>query len=303
MDLADVALFQKIAQSGSLSAAGRQLNLAPMAVSRKLANLEQEVGARLFNRTTRSLSLTPEGEAFLPYAAELLETRNAALSTVASGDAGLTGTLKVTAPNVIGRSIVMPTLSRMIADNPGLRVDLTLSDGIVDVVGSGLDVAIRVSPLETSELVATKLAENPRVLCASPDYIARFGQPTSVENLVSFPCLTLHGIDTWPFRVSEELKLVPVRGPLVASSVDALRSACLSGVGLALLTYWDVWQSLERGELTPISLSDAEPDELGIWAVFPSRRYLPKRVKALIETLRSNLGQMASKFSDGAKSS
>lgn len=289
MDLTDVALFQKIAQSGSLSAAGRQLNLAPMTVSRRLSNLEHEVGARLFNRTTRSLSLTSEGEAFLPYAAELLETCNAALSSVANGEAGLNGILKVTAPNVIGHSIVMPALSRLIAANPQLKVDLTLTDGVVDIVGSGLDVAIRVSPLETSELVATKLADNPRVLCASPDYIARFGQPTSVGDLVSFPCLTLHGIDTWPFRVSEDLQRFPVRGPLVASSVDALRSACLSGIGIALLTYWDVWQNLERGELRRIALSDAEPDELGIWAVFPSRRYLPTRVRELVEMLRSNL--------------
>jgi len=166
MDLADVALFRMIAVSGSLSAAARQLGLTPMAVSRRLAALEAQVGARLFHRTTRVLSLTPEGEAFLPYAGTLLETQDQALATLASSDSGLSGILKVTAPNVIGHSIVDPTAAELMNENPSLRVDLTLTDGVVDIAASGLDIAIRVAPLQASNLIATRLADNPRVLCA-----------------------------------------------------------------------------------------------------------------------------------------
>jgi DNA-binding transcriptional LysR family regulator len=133
MDLADVALFRTIASVGSLSAAARQMGTTPMLVSRRLAGLEAELGARLFHRTTRSLSLTPEGEAFLPHAVTLIEARDSAFGSVSSGGSGLSGVLKITAPNVIGHSVVVPVVAELIADNPTLRVDLTLSDGIVDI--------------------------------------------------------------------------------------------------------------------------------------------------------------------------
>src|ERR1700684_3510603 len=145
MDLADVALFRAIASVGSLSAAARQIGTTPMLVSRRLAGLEAELGARLFHRTTRSLSLTPEGKAFLPHAVTLMDARDAALESVSSGGSGLSGVLKITAPNVIGHSIVVPVVAELIADNPALRVDLTLSDGVLDIVTAGWGVGGRVA--------------------------------------------------------------------------------------------------------------------------------------------------------------
>jgi DNA-binding transcriptional LysR family regulator len=289
MDLADVALFRNIASSGSLSAAARRTGTTPMLVSRRLAALEAELGARLFHRTTRSLSLTAEGEAFSPHAVALIEARDSAFESVSSGGSGLLGLLKVTAPNLIGHAVIVPVVAALMADNPALRVDLTLSDGVIDIATAGLDVAIRVAPMKPSDMIATRLADNPYTLCASPAYIARFGEPATTADLSGHPCIKLHAMDTWPFRRGGELDRVRIDGRLSASTVDAVRAACIAGVGIAMVTYWDVHEQIERGELKRIVLADAEPAELGIWAVFLTRTHMPIRVRAFIDALRQRL--------------
>jgi DNA-binding transcriptional LysR family regulator len=289
MDLADVALFRAIASVGSLSAAARQMGTTPMLVSRRLAGLEAELGARLFHRTTRSLSLTPEGEAFLPHAVTLIETRDSALDSISDGGSGLSGVLKVTSPNVIGHSVVVPVVAELIAHNPALRVDLTLSDGVIDIATAGLDVAVRVALMKPSDMIATRLADNPFTLCASPGYVARFGEPTTIEDLAAHRCIKLHAMDTWPFTREGEMHRVRISGPLSASTVDAVRAACIAGVGIAMLTYWDVNKQIGGGELQRIVLADVKPLEIGIWAVFPTRTQMPARVRAFIDALRDRL--------------
>lgn len=288
MDLADVALFHAIASRGSLSAAARHLGTTTMRVSRRLAGLEAELDARLFHRTTRSLSLTPEGEAFLPHAIALIEARDSAFNSIASSGSGLTGVLKLTAPNVIGHSLVVPVVAELIADNPALRVDLTLTDSVTDIATAGLDVAVRVAELKPSDMIATRVADNPFTLVASPSYIARFGQPATMEDLVSHPCIRLHAMDSWPFTRGGELYRMRISGPFSANTVDAVRAACIADVGIAMLTYWDVHMQVARGELRRIVLRDVEPREVGIWAVFPTRSHMPARVRALIDALRTH---------------
>lgn len=282
----DVALFRAIVSLGSLSAAARQMGTTPMLVSRRLAGLEAELGARLFHRTTRSLSLTAEGEAFLPHAVTLIEARDSALDSVSSGGSGLSGVLKITAPNVIGHTVVVPVVAALIADNPALRVDLTLSDALVDIATAGLDVAVRVAEMKPSDMIATRVADNPFTLIASPGYVARFGQPATTEDLVGHPCIRLHAMDTWPFTRGGEMHRVRISGPFSASTVDAVRAACIAGVGIAMLTYWDVHEQVARGELQRIVLTDVEPREVGIWTVFPTRAHMPARVRAFIDALR-----------------
>ncbi|KUR79784.1 LysR family transcriptional regulator [Novosphingobium sp. FSW06-99] len=289
MDIADVDLFRAIVSAGSLSAAARHLHTTPMLVSRRLAGLEAELGARLFHRTTRSLSLTPEGEAFLPHAAALIEARDCALDSVASGASGLAGVLKITAPNVIGHSVVVPVVAELIAGNPALRVDLTLSDGFLDIATAGIDVAVRVAVMKPSDMIATRVADNPFTLCASPAYIARSGVPATSQDLAGHPCIRLHALDTWSFLRDGEAHRVRIAGPLAANTVDAVRAACMAGVGIAMLTYWDVHDQFESGELTRIVLADVEPVEVGIWAVFLARTHMPARVRAFIDALRDKL--------------
>lgn len=260
-----------------------------MLVSRRLAGLEAELGARLFHRTTRSLSLTPEGEAFLPHAVTLMDARDAALDSVSPGGSGLSGVLKITAPNVIGHSVVVPVVAELIAENPTLRVDLNLSDGVIDIATAGLDVAVRVALMKPSELIATRVADNPFTLIASPEYVARFGEPTTIEDLMRHPCIKLHAMDHWPFTRGGEMHPVRTRGPLSASTVDAVRAACIAGVGIAMLTYWDVHEQIERGELKRIVLAEVEPLQVGIWTVFPTRTQMPGRVRVFIDALRDRL--------------
>lgn len=219
----------------------------------------------------------------------LLEARDSAAESVSSVRSGLSGVLKVTAPNVIGHAVVVPLVAKLIAENPALRVDLTLSDSVMDVASVGLDVAVRVAPMKPSDVIATKLADNPYTLCASPAYIARFGQPATLGDLASHRCIRLHAMDTWPFKRGSELERLRVSGPLSANTVDAVRAACIAGVGIAMMTHWDVHKQLEHEELKRIVLGDAEPAELGIWAVYQSRRHMPVRVRAFIDELRQRL--------------
>lgn len=289
MNLSDVALFCTIVSAGSLSSAGRQAGLSPMAVSRRLAGLEAELGVRLVHRTTRSLALTADGETFLPLARAMLDTRDAAVAAFAERAEGLSGVLRLTAPNVIGRAVVMPVIARLMEANPLLQADITLSDGIVDIVAAGIDVAIRVAPLQASELIAVKLADNPRVLCASPAYLERHGPPQTLADLDDHACLTLHGIGSWLFQQDAQQIARPIGGRLTASSADALRAACLAGTGLALLTYWDIAEDLAQGDLAEVALQDADPVSLAIWAILPARHHMPARVRCFIEELRSSL--------------
>lgn len=289
MHLSDVALFCAIVATGSLSAAGRQAGLSPMAVSRRLTGLERDLGVRLLHRTTRSVALTADGERFLPLAHTMLEARDAATIAFSEQHDGLSGTLRVTAPNRIGRAVVVPRVVQLMAENPRLQVDLTFSDGIVDMVASGIDVALRVATLQTSELVAIRLADNPRVLCAAPRYLAEHGRPERLADIDAHACLKLHAMEAWPFRQAGHTVAKRVRGRLAASSVDAVHAACLAGAGLALLTYWDVSSDLASGALEVLTLADAEPEQLAIWAVLPTRQHMPARVRRFLDALKTDL--------------
>jgi DNA-binding transcriptional LysR family regulator len=289
MNLSDVALFCAIVATGSLSAAGRQAGLSPMAVSRRLAALEHELGVRLIHRTTRSVALTADGETFLPLAQTMLEAREAATAAFSEQHEGLSGLLRVTAPHRIGRALVVPLVVQLMAENPRLHVDLTFSDGIMDIVATGIDVAIRVATLQASELVAIQVADNPRILCAAPAYLAAHGCPERLGDLDAHACLTLHAMNAWTFRQAGHPVAKRIKGRLAASSVDTVHAACIAGAGLALLTYWDVAQELADGILRTVVLTDAEPEQLAIWAVLPSRQHMPARVRRFIDGLKSAL--------------
>lgn len=301
MDLSDVALFCSIVTTGSLSAAGRLSGHSPMAVSRRLAALEAELGVRLLHRTTRAVALTTDGETFLPFARAMLKAQEAAAAAFVERQEGLSGVLRVTAPNRIGRALVVPLGVRLMAENPLLQVDLTFSDSIVDIVASGIDVALRVATLQTSDLVAVRLADNPRILCAAPSYLAARGSPQRLADIDDHACLTLHAMDAWPFSRDGRPFTKRVDGRLAANSVDAVREACLAGAGLALLTYWDVAQDLADGTLVALDLTDTEPELLAIWAVLPTRQHLPARVRRFLDALKAELSAAPAVSAEGAR--
>ena len=294
MQIADVRIFAAVAEQGTLSAAARRLDIGPMQASRRIAALEAELGVRLFHRTTRSLALTAEGEAFAPYAATLLEAEEGAFGALRQRGARASGMLRMTAPSVFGQSLVLPLLPGLLARHPELRVDLDLSDRVQDIVGQGLDLALRVATLGDSELVARRLAANPRLLCAAPGYLARHGVPARLADLDEHQCVGLHAVARWPFVIDGGLQRRRVEARVATSSVDAARAAAVQGLGITLLAYWDVHEQLRAGTLVRIVLEDAAMEQLSVWAVTPTRRYVPERVKVFLEALEAELARQAS---------
>lgn len=289
MLISDLRIFQAVATVESLSAAARQLDITPMQVSRRIAALEEELGVRLFHRTTRSVSLTAEGEAFMPYANTMTEAEDGARGELSPSPVNAAGVLRMTAPSVFGQSIVLPMLSRLLESHPELSVDLDLSDRVVDIVGQGLDLALRVAPLVDSELVAKKVTANPRLICASAGYLERYGQPSCLADLAPHHCILLEAVPRWPLIVDGKLQRKRLQGRVTTTSVDAVRAAAVQGLGLAMLTYWDVFQQLRDGSLVQVTLQDAHMEELSVWAVTPTRRYVPTRVKVFLEALEAEL--------------
>lgn len=291
MNTSDLQIFMAVAAAGSLSAAARQLDVAPMQVSRRVAALEEELGVRLFHRTTRSVSLTAEGEALMPYAVTMTDAEDSARSELRPSPTQVSGMLRVTAPSVFGQSIVLPLLPALLSKHPALRIDLDLSDRVVDLVGQGLDLAIRIAPLGDSELVARKLAANPRIICAAPSYLRRHGRPKTVEDLGAYDCVLLQAVPKWPFVVGGTLERRRIAGRVTTTSVDAVRTAGVQGLGLIMLTYWDVHRQLAEGSLVKVDLQDAQMEDLSVWAVMPTRRFVPPRVKVFVDALESALEQ------------
>jgi DNA-binding transcriptional LysR family regulator len=289
MQTSDIRIFLATVSAGSLSAAGRQLGIGPMQVSRRLAVLEDELGVRLLHRTTRAISLTAEGEAFLPFANTMADAEESARCELRPSPAGVSGVLRLTAPSVFGQTIVLPVLAALLERHPELRVDLDLSDRVVDIVGQGLDLALRVATLEDSELVARRIAANPRVICASPRYLARHGVPSRLADLDAHQCIVLHAVPRWPLVVDGELQRRRMNARITTSNVDAARTAAMQGLGLAMLAYWDVHRQLGDGELLGVTLEDASMEDLSVWAVMPTRRYLPTRVKVFLDALEQAL--------------
>jgi DNA-binding transcriptional LysR family regulator len=260
-----------------------------MQVSRRITALEQELGVRLFQRTTRAVSLTAEGEAFLPYAHTMLEAEESALEALQPSTSRVTGLLRVTAPSVFGQSIVLPMLPQLLQQYPDLRVELDVSDTVVDLVGRGFDLALRVAPLADSELVARRVAPNPRVLCAAPHYLREHGTPVTLDELEQHQCIVLQAVPRWPFVVNGEIVRRRVEGRVMISNVGAVRDAAIEGLGIAMLAYWDVLPQLRDGSLVEIRLADGDMEQLSVWAVTPTRQYVPARVKVFLQMLEADM--------------
>jgi DNA-binding transcriptional LysR family regulator len=294
MNVKHIELFIVLAETCNLSRAARRLGMSAMTVSRHLAQLEKDLGVRLFQRTTRAVSLTSEGEEFLPYARTITEAEQSARVMFNNEIAGASGLLKMSAPSGIGRRNILPLLPELMKKNPKLKIDLNLSDDVVDIVGQGYDVAIRVAPLKDSNLIAHKLSNNPRILCASPEYISQYGQPVILADLSDHWCLKTAMVAQWTF-IQNTATINYVFDPrFTCNSVEGVRSMCKAGAGIAQLTKVDVEQELAKGELIEIPLKDAEPHMLAIWALLPTKRYLPCRVTLFLEALKVSLSGLSS---------
>lgn len=289
MDLADVAVFVESVQAGSLAAAARRLNLAPMAASRRLAALEEELGVRLLHRTTRALALSAEGEAFLPFAQALLADAASGRDAVRPEGAAVAGLLRVTTSVPFGRKVLVPLAARFMRDNPEVRIDVLLTESVVDIVAQGLDLAVRIAPLRDNRLVARRLADSPRVLCASPEYLASRGAPQGLADLAAHECLAVSGATHWDFRSGGRAVRQRVAGRFSANTTEGLLQAAVEGLGIVDLAAWNVAEDVAAGRLVVLPLADAAPEPLAIWAVFPTARMLPTRVRRFVDALAADL--------------
>jgi len=285
MKLEDIEVFVEAVRAGSLAGAARRLSLSSMAASRSLNNLEMELGVRLVHRTTRALSPTSDGEVFLPHAQTLLEGKLNALADLRPDGSSLAGHLRITASAAFGRKIVAPMLSSFMRQHPALQVDLLTTDEQIDIVGHGIDVAIRIAPLRDNRLVARRLSDNPRTLCASSAYLAAHGRPKTLEDLKSHSCLLTMGTSHWSFVHDDKNVRYRVTGRFTASSIEALYQACLGGLGIANLSRWYIDPSINEGQIEQILLEDAEPEPLGVWAVYPTSRMVPPKVRIFVDEL------------------
>ncbi len=283
-------LFIRIASTQNISAAGQELNLSPAVASAHISKLEHGLGVRLIHRTTRKVSLTEEGKAFLPYAEDVLASIEAARASVGAGSALPQGTLRIAAPASFGRMHLLPALSEFLNKYPDLKVDLKLSDTIVDLVEGGFDIAIRNSELKDSSLIARKLAPDNRILCASPEYLAKYGEPKTPSALEQHQCITLMGLENWTFRQASGQITVKAKGCFSTDNGEAIRDACINGLGITINSKWSVYESLKKKELIEILKDSPLLSNTAIWAIYPSSRLLAPKVRAFIDYFAAYFG-------------
>jgi len=289
MDTDCIEVFVATSQAGSLSAAARRLGITPMLATRRLAALEEDLGVRLMNRTTRSVALTAEGEAFLPFALAVLENAAAGRATVGGSRQDASGLLRVTTSAAFGRQVLAPMLPALLRENPDLRIDIDMTDTVVDIVASGVDVAIRISRLRDNSLVAKRLAPNPRLLCASPSYLAAHATPRKLVDLAGQDCITLSGLPHWIFNVGGKEKRVRVPSRLSCTSIEGALEASAAGGGICLVSNWNAREAIRTGRLIEVKLEDATPEELSIWAVYPTARLVLPKLRTFLDALESRL--------------
>lgn len=283
MNIDHLRLFVRIASTGNISLAGQEQGLSPAVAGTYIKKLEESLGVLLLQRTTRKVSLTEEGVSLLPHAEEVISSVEAAKAAVGAGSSSPTGNLRISAPASFGRMHLVPTLSEFLSLYPGLKVDLHLSDTIVDLVEGGFDIAIRNAELKDSTLVARKLSPDRRLLCASPAYLAEHDSPQSPADLLNHQCISLMGLDTWVFKSTEGLKTVKITSKLRVDNGEALRDACAQGLGITINSTWSAYQHLKCGDLVEVLPEFPLAAETSIWAVYPSSRLLAPKVRVFID--------------------
>ncbi|MDX3972942.1 LysR family transcriptional regulator [Shinella sp.] len=285
----EMEVFVLAAELKSFSAAGRKLRLSPSAISKLVTRIEDRLGARLIVRTTRRLELTPEGEVYLGRArailAEIAETER----IVAEGARVVPrGALRVNASVGFGERCILPLVPDFLALYPEIELDLTLTDGVIDVIGERTDVAIRSGPLRDSSLKARKLLESRHVVVASPAYVARHGMPSHPDQLGGHNCLRFNfrrALEAWPFKVEGAVRHYDVSGNMLISSGAILRQLCLDGLGLGRTGRFHVEPDIVAGTLVPV-LEDYNPGDIEIaHAVFAGHEHLAARIRAFIDFL------------------
>ncbi|MBR7783384.1 LysR family transcriptional regulator [Undibacterium luofuense] len=283
-----ISTFAEVASRGSLSAAARAEGVAPAMISRRLDALEERLGVKLLQRTTRKIALTHEGSSFLEDCQRILAELEEAEAQVSERSATASGALTISAPAGFGRQHVAPLIPAFLDLHPGLELTLSLNDRVVDLIGEGIDVAIRIAALSDSNLIGVKLADNKRVVVASPDYLSKHGRPRTLDDLMAHNCLAFSADGSqrgWTFRQNGKNVTIKVDGNMVCNDGEVLHDWALAGRGLAWRSMWEVGTEIESGKLVTVLDEFTAPGN-DIYAIFAQRRHLPFRIRAFIDFLR-----------------
>ncbi|BFM22179.1 LysR family transcriptional regulator [Gilvimarinus japonicus] len=279
--------FVAVAETGSFTRAASRLGSSVAHVSRQVKAREARTGVRLLQRTTRKVSLTEEGHVYLAHCRQILDALTAADAALADLQHTPTGHLRLSAPVSFGEKYLAPIISEFAIAHPKLTIDLNLNNQRVDLIDESIDVAIRLGPLENAQLIAKQLGERQPIICASPTYLSRHGQPHTPAELAQHNCL-LGTLDYWRATIEGRAHSLPVSGSLRCNNGPALREAARAGLGLVQLPDYYIRDDLKRGELVEILPSYA-PKREGIWALYPSNRRLSPKVRLLIDYLEAHL--------------
>lgn len=294
--LKQIESFVAVATKGSLTAAAHTEDVAPAVIGRRIDALEERLGVKLLVRTTRRITLTHEGAAFLEDAQRLLSELANAEASVSAGGVKASGHLRITAPAGFGRRHVAPLVPRFVSGHPEVSISLNLSDRVVDLVNEGFDCAVRVGDLPDSTLVSVRLADNRRLCVASPAYLARQGRPLLPADIARHDCLTLSSEASqtrgWAFTIDGQPSYVRPATKLDCSDGQVLHAWCLEGLGLAWRSWWEVQADLRSGRLVSV-LDDFAAPPNGIYAVFAQRKHLPLRLRLWIDFIKQAYGDPA----------
>ncbi|QKO23588.1 LysR family transcriptional regulator [Rhodoferax sp. BAB1] len=290
--------FVSVATRGSLTAAAHAEGVAPAIMGRRLDALEERLGVKLLVRTTRRISLTHEGSAFLEDCQRLLTDVANAEASVSAGGVKASGHLRITAPAGFGRRHVAPLVPKFRELHADVTISLNLSDRVVDIAGEGYDCAVRVGDMPDSSLVSVRMADNRRLCVATPDFLKRHGTPLVPQDLTRFDCLVLSSDASqtrgWAFSVpkddAREVMHLRPGGPMDCSDGQVLHNWCLAGHGIAWRSSWEVEEEIAEGRLVAVLEEFAAPPN-GIYAVFPQRKHLPLRVRLWVDFLKHHYGQ------------
>ncbi len=288
--ITDLDIFARVARTGNMSAAGREMGLSPAVVSKRISLLEEQLGARLFQRTTRQLTLTETGKGYFERIVDILNLVDEAEEFVSRRNTKARGVLKVTAPTSFAKMHIAPHLGTFLTRYPEIELDFYLTDDFVDIISRGYDVAIRIGELPDSSLVQKKLAADRRVIVAAPSYLEKAGTPKCLADLDLHNCLSAGAQEFWRVQGPDGQHQMKVKGSIRSNSAEFVREAIVKGLGLGLRSTWDIGPELKSGALQVVLPEYRGVEGSAIHALFPCRDFLPTKVNAFIDFLTETYG-------------
>ncbi|WP_296281550.1 LysR family transcriptional regulator [uncultured Acinetobacter sp.] len=292
MNTEDFQFFLRVADLGSISQAAKEANIAVSVESQRIQRLENQLSLKLFYRTTRKLSLTEEAKTLIEQGRPLLDNLQTLTENLKHRDQKLSGSINITASATFGTQILVQVIAEFLKQYPDLLINLDLNDQNVDLIAQGMDIAIRIGKLQDSSLIAKPLCINKRLLCAAPEYLAKFGVPKRLEDLHEHRCIVQRhqqGVtNTWNFLdqgKSNESLNIHVNGYFITNSGEGIRQASLAGLGISNHSFWHVKEDLNSGKLVQV-LPDFTVEPTAIYAVIPNKKLISYKVKVFIEYLQ-----------------